>query len=87
MWWQDAITVAVACLTMVSLITALVSAILVFEPAMAAHCEQCGRAMIDSHLDGSPTCLHCRHGHHHLLMSHPRNDRAARELTTTVRHV
>lgn len=64
MWWQDAITVAVICLIMVSLVTVLMSAVLVMEPAMAAHCDECGRAMFDSHLDGTPVCLHCRFDHH-----------------------
>lgn len=65
MWWQDAITVAVICLLMVSVAAALVSAVLVMEPAMLAHCDQCGRAMIDAHVYDSPVCLHCRHAHHH----------------------
>ena len=86
MWWQDAITVAVIGLAMVSVITALMSAVLVIEPAMVAHCDQCGHAMIDSHLDGSPVCLHCRHGHS-VAAWHRQHDRADTELTTASRGV
>ncbi|HTK64788.1 MAG TPA: hypothetical protein VL595_20540 [Pseudonocardia sp.] len=80
MWWQDAITVAGISLAMVSVITALLAAALVIEPEMAAHCGTCGRAMIDSHLDGTPVCLHCRHDHH--LVWH-RHEKADHGLTMT----
>lgn len=81
MWWHDAMTVTVISLIMVALITALVSAVLVLEPAMAARCDECGRAMFDSHLDGSPVCLH-RRLDHHLPTEHGHHDRADSELTT-----
>jgi hypothetical protein len=86
MWWQDAITVAVVCLAMVSVITAVAAAVLVLVPAMAGHCDGCGRAMIDSHLDGTPVCLHCRHAEH-LLSGRLHHHRADRELTTASRGV
>lgn len=82
MWWQDAITVAVVCLVMVSLITALVAGVLVLEPSMAVHCDQCGHAMIDAHPEQTPICLHCRHGHARPG-GHRHPDRADRELATT----
>ena len=80
-WWHDAMAVTVICLALVSLITALVSAVLVIEPAMAARCDRCGAAMIDSQLDGAPVCPRCP-GEHDSEVSHRPHDRADRELTT-----
>lgn len=86
MWWQDAITLAVICLAVVSLITALTSAVLVLESAEAAHCDECGHAMITSHMDGTHVCLHCRFDHR-FSAEHRHHDRPDRELASASRGV
>ncbi len=63
MWWQDVVTVVAVVLAAISLVTAMVSALLVVDPATAAHCSGCDRWMIDTRPHGAPVCMHCRHGH------------------------